>query len=116
MNLKAIAECLDEPGQFLSNIFSVPKSDGSHRLIINLVHLNEFIDCPHFKLEDYRTVRSLLCYYMYMGTLDIFHAYLHVAIDVGSRKYLRFRWKGKLYEFICLPFGLFQFLLGYLQK
>ena len=104
--LGAISESNEEEGQFVSNIFSTPKSDGSYRLIFNLAPLNEFIDCPHFKLEDYRNVRALIARNDYMAKIDIKHAYFHVPVAVEFRKYLKFRFNSKLYEFTSLPFGL----------
>lgn len=47
-----VSECNADPDQFISNIFLVPKTDGTKRLILNLKKLNEFIDTVHFKLED----------------------------------------------------------------
>ncbi|XP_070521642.1 uncharacterized protein [Cardiocondyla obscurior] len=38
--------------------------------------------------------------------MDLQDAYLLVWIYAGHRKYLRFRFKGKLYQYLCLPFGL----------
>jgi hypothetical protein len=39
-------------GQFLSNIFLVPKRDGKSRPVINLKYLNAHIQYDHFKIED----------------------------------------------------------------
>ena len=41
-----------------------------------------------------------------MTKLDLRNAYLTVPVDKTSRIYLRFIWKGVLYQFTCLPFGL----------
>ncbi len=48
----AIVNSIDEEDQFISSVFPVPKSNGSARLVINLKHLNKFVECPHFKMED----------------------------------------------------------------
>ena len=41
-----------------------------------------------------------------MCKMDLKDAYFSVPLHPGSRKYVRFRWKGALYEFLCLAFGL----------
>ena len=41
-----------------------------------------------------------------MATIDLKDAYFAVLISEPDRKYLRFRWRGKVYQFNCLPFGL----------
>ena len=38
--------------------------------------------------------------------LDLKDAYFSIPLSTKSRKYVRFRWKGNLYEFLCLAFGL----------
>ena len=44
---------LTEPqGGFVSNIFTVPKSSGKVRLILNLKRLNTFLEYEHFEVED----------------------------------------------------------------
>ncbi len=96
----------DEPGQFISNIFCVPKSDGGVRLVVNLKYLNEFIYAPHFKIEDYRTAQSLLRPNYFMVVVNLKEAYHAIPIDECHQKFLKFRWKQKLYKFTCLPFGL----------
>lgn len=102
----AIQTCQEERGQFVSKIFLIPKPDGSYRLILNLKKLNKFIETIHFKLEDIRMVRDLVRRDCFMATLDLKDAYYLVSIEKSYRKYLRFEFDGKLYEFTCLPFGL----------
>jgi hypothetical protein len=103
---QAIEIVTDEPGQFVSTIFVVPKSDGSSRLVINLKYLNDFVDSPHFKMEDIRTAISLLGKNFFLAVLDVKDAYHMIPVHSDHRKYLRFRWKGHLYQYTCLPFGL----------
>ena len=54
----AIQETRSQDG-FISNIFTVPKSGGRFRLILNLKRLNEFVAYEHFKMEDIRCVKDL---------------------------------------------------------
>ena len=63
-----IERCKSIEGQILSKIFTVAKSDNTHRLILNLKHLNEFIVTTHFKMEDYRTASKLIDKSSYMAT------------------------------------------------
>ena len=101
--IRNVAHC---EGKFISSVFLVPKSNGSYRFIINLKPLNKFLEYEHFKLEDFRVARRLVTKGCYFGSVDIKDAYYHVPIWPGHCIFLRFIWKGKLYEFLCLPFGL----------
>lgn len=101
----AITETNPTVGQFLSNIFLVSKPDGGYRLILNLKKLNEFIDTEHFKLEDSKVVRKLLTLNCLMASIDSRDAYYLISVAESDRKYLRFQFLGKIYEFTCLPFG-----------
>ena len=50
-----------------------------------------------------------------MCKLDLKDAYFSVPVGQNSRKFVRILWKGTLYEFVCLCFGLGQHY-GYLQS
>ena len=41
-----------------------------------------------------------------MAFLDIRHAYYLVNVDKDHRKYLRFIWRGRLYDYTCLAKGI----------
>jgi ribonuclease HI len=103
---KAIEIAVDESEQFVSTIFVVPKTDGSSRLVINLRKLNEYVDCPHFKMEDIRTAIPLISKNCFLAVLDVKDAYHMIPIHPNDRKFLRFRWNGILYQYTCVPFGL----------
>lgn len=90
-------------GQFLSSIFVVPKSDGSFRLILNIKKLNCFLRTEHFKLEDEKAVRRIICPDDYLSTLDLKDAYHLIPVDEDDRKFLRFRFLGVIYEYTCMP-------------
>lgn len=104
--LGAISECLPKQDQFLSPIFLTPKPNGTFRFILNLKDLNKFIPTNHFKLEDIRTVCKLITHDCFMATIDLKEAYFSVPIADNSKKYLRFQFEGKIYEFNALPYGL----------
>lgn len=102
----AISECLPCEGQFLSNYFIIKKKNGSPRFILNLKSLNKFIKTEHFKLEDLRTTLKLIAKDYFMASLDLKNAYFLIPVNETYRKYLRFAWQGKIFEFNVLPFGL----------
>ena len=76
------------------------------RPIINLKALNKFFPHHHFKMEGLKDVKFLLQKGDWMCKLDLKDAYFSVPLGTRSRKLVRFRWKEKLYEFLCLAFGL----------
>ena len=106
LKIGAICECKPIKDQFLSKIFVVGKPNGSYRFILNLKELNQFISTQHFKLEDYRTASNIITKNCYLANLDLKDAYFMISIKEDSRKYLRFQFKNKLYQFNVLPFGL----------
>jgi hypothetical protein len=76
------------------------------RPVKNLSPLNCFIETPHFQTEHLTTVKSLLKQGHFMTKLHLKNAYLSVAIHPQSKKFLRFLWQNKAYQFRSLPFGL----------
>lgn len=102
----AVTACKHCEGQYLSSYFIIKKSNGKNRFILNLKSLNKFIITEHFKIEDLRTTLKLISQDCYMANLDLKDAYFLVAIHNDYKKYLRFRWENKYYEFNVLPFGL----------
>ncbi|CAL8112964.1 unnamed protein product [Orchesella dallaii] len=106
LEVGAISKVKPVDGQYISSIFPVPKQNGKHRLVLNLKPLNEYIKNEHFKMEDWRTVSTLLDRGMFMAKIDLKDAYHFIPIGEGSRKFIRFRWKEKIFEYQCMPFGL----------
>ena len=95
-----------EDGEVISPIFLRYKKDGSPRPIINLKNLNSHIVYSHFKMETLNHALDLISEGCWLASLDIKDAYFHVKIDKKFWKYLKFSWKGTLYCFTCLCFGL----------
>jgi len=92
--------------QFISRLFLVRKKDGSYRPVINMKPLNAFIQKSHFKMESVSMIKDLLWPRDWMCSLDLKDAYLSVSITKEHRRYLRFLWDGRIFEFAWLPFGL----------
>lgn len=102
----AVEECDPCDGQFISPTFLVPKPNGRTRFILNLKSLNKSISTKHFKLEDLRTAINLINKGCFMSTIDLKDAYFLIPIHSDHKKYLRFQFDGKLFQFNVLPFGL----------
>ena len=92
--------------EFISNVFTREKRDGSRRVILNLSALNPFIEYHHFKMDTIETVIGLMRSNCYMASLDLSKAYFSVPVATSDRCYLKFKWKKELYQFLVLPNGL----------
>ena len=89
-----------------SPIFLGPKSDGTYRLIFNLKALNDSVAYHHFKLDTLEATLPLITPGCYMTSLDIKGAYYSIPIAPEQQQFLKFMWKGILYQFLCLPMGV----------
>ena len=96
---------IHSPG-FYTSIFLVPKKNGKLRPVINLKPLNQYLQIPRFKMLTNRTLVKVLTKGGYAASLDLSDAYFHIPIRKSFRKYLRFAFKGKVWQFRSLPFGL----------
>ena len=100
-----ISASAHEPHEFISNIFSRRKKDGSFRVILNLSDLNEFVKYEKFKMDSLEIALKLVEKGSFFTSLDFKDFYYSVAIHKNYRKYFKFFWNGKLYEFNALPQG-----------
>ena len=100
-----IVECSHEPGEFISPIFPVLKSDGGMRIILNLKELNQSVEYLHFKMDNIKVVLANVTEGCFMASLDLKQAYHSIRIHDDHQKYLKFQWN-KLYQFTCYPNGL----------
>ena len=92
--------------KFSSPIFLAPKSDGSARLILNVKKLNTFLKCPHFKMDDIRSVCNLVREGDFLCKVDLKDAFLSVPVAHRTSSYLCFEFQGSFYCYRALPFGL----------
>ena len=96
---------LPSPG-FYSRLFVVWKTSWSWRPVIDLSHLNRFVDASHFQMETIQSVLLSVRQGDWMASIDLKEAYLQVPIHPSSRHLLRFVFRGKVYQFKALCFGL----------
>ncbi len=113
---KAITAVEDDSVGFVCSFFCIPKKTGGFRPIVNLKPVNHFIRYEHFKMESLETVRFLVREGDWFAKLDLKDAYLTVPVHNSHQKYLRFAWRGRIYQFRCMAFGLSpapEFLLNF---
>ena len=107
MLAKGALEIARDPGpSFYSRLFLVEKASGGWRPVINLSHLNDFVQLTPFKME---TVASALLSVRegdFLASLGLKDAYFQILIHGSSRKLLRFMSEGTVYQFRALCFGL----------
>ena len=105
----AICEVGPVQGQYASSYVVVPKSKrvpNKWRPILNLKKFNKYVCHVYFRMEDVKRVRKLFQKGSICAGLDLRDTFLHVPMSAWINKFLRFKWKGKLYEWQVLPFGL----------
>ncbi|XP_064120156.1 uncharacterized protein LOC135224760 [Macrobrachium nipponense] len=95
----------ENPG-FYNRLFLVPKSSGGWRPVLDISALNAFVVKTKFTMETTQSVLSALRPGDWMVSLDLQDAYFHVPIHPSSRKYLRFLFKGRVFQFRALCLGL----------
>lgn len=102
----AIALQEDIPGLFLSNIFLVPKPNGTFRMILDLSVLNNYVRKESFKMETLDLAIRLMSANCFMSSIDLTEAYYAIPVGQFSQRFLCFSWCGKIYRFLVMPFGL----------
>ena len=91
---------------FYSHLFVVWKTSGSWRPVIDLSHLNRFVDVSHFQMETIQSVLLSVRQGDWMASIDLKEAYHQVPVHPDSRHFLRFVSKGHVFQFKALCFGL----------
>ena len=66
----------------------------------------DFVRHVKLKMEELCWVQNWLKQFFWCAGIDLKDAFLHIALHESIRKFFRFKWKGKLYEWQVLPFGL----------
>ena len=99
LNKQVIIKCEPEPIEFVSPIFTISKTDGNIRLILNLKKLNDFVEYYHFKMDNIHTALKLITKNCWMASLDLKDPYYSVPIHTDSQKFLKFFYQGHLFKF-----------------
>ena len=89
---------------FLSRIFVIPKVATCSRLIDSA--LNPYLVMPSYKMSNHASLRQALAPPVWLKSLDLKHAYLHILIGQNLHRFLALSCWGKRLFFRTLPFGL----------
>lgn len=106
LEMKVLIEVEHCSEEFLSPIFVVPKKDGEYRMILNLKNFNENIDYHHFKMDTFESAIKLIKPDCFMASIDLRHAYYSIFIAEDDQVKLRFGFKGKIFQYVCLANGI----------
>ena len=106
--LKEATEEIPTPASpgFYGRIFVIPKASGGWRPILDLSPLNRFLEDKAFKMETASSIRDSIHQGDWATSIDLKDAYFHILVHPKDRKWLRFVWHDKIYQFKALPFGL----------
>ncbi len=83
-----------------------PKGDGGLRPILDLRHLNFSLYKGKFKMLTIKTIMYQIQEGDWFVTIDLKDAYFHIQVVQRHRRFLRFAFGGKGYQYKVLPFGL----------
>ena len=106
INSGAVSKCLPSAFDVVSRIFTVPKSTGGHRLIIDLSILNLHVHKVPFKMEDKEVLKTLISPNDFLVSLDLKNAFHLVPLHPESKYLTTFELDNQRYHFNVLPFGL----------
>ena len=106
LEMKVLIEVKHSSEEFLSPIFLVSRKGGEYRMILNLKDFNENIDYHHFKMDTFECAIKLIKPNCYMASVDLRHAYYSVYISEEDQVKLRFVFKGKVFQYVCLANGI----------
>ena len=68
--------------------------------------VNKCIKYEHFKMENLNSMRFLLRKGNWMVKIDLKDVYFTVGVRESHCKFLRFSWRGRVFQFCCMAFGL----------
>ena len=93
----AIIESHREDGDFCSNVFLCPKSNGKYCMVLNLKFFNNFAHKSSFKMETLRSILDCVTKSCWMTILDLQDAFLTVPCLPKDCIYLKFVFDGKIF-------------------
>ena len=100
-----IIECERDKGGFISTIFTRQKKDGYVRTILNLKHLNHYVNYQHFKMQSLNDVFKNIKKGLWMASVDLKDAFFTVPVHKLRQIFFMFEWIQKFYKFVGILNG-----------
>ena len=91
---------------FYSRYFLVKKKGGGARPILDLRGLNKHLKSFKFRMLTTAALLRMVRRGDWWTSVDLTDAYFHIPIYPPHRKFLRFGFEGRVYEYTVLPFGM----------
>ena len=103
----AIHEVESSEDEVISSFFARPKrTPGKWRPICSLLHTNSFIRKVPFRMTTAKMLRSWIKPGHYFVSIDLQDAYFSIPLAEAMRRFCRFKWRGRVYEYLCMMFGI----------
>ncbi|XP_057685683.1 uncharacterized protein LOC130911993 [Corythoichthys intestinalis] len=93
------------PRGFYSTYFLVPKKTGGFRPVLDLRGLNRYLKVLPFRMLTVADVLRVVARGEWFTSVDLKDAYFHVPVAPRHRRFLRFAYRGRHWQFRVLPFG-----------
>lgn len=106
LDQRVIIKVIPKPDQIVSNLFTIKKKSGKLCSILNLCDFNTFVPVESFKCDSIEVLLRLLFHHAWLISVDIRHAWYHLALLPKYRKYFTFDWKRQRYMYTCTSMGL----------
>ena len=75
-------------------------------MIFNLSQLNMHVQTTHFKMETIRHLKEVVRRGYFVARLELKDAFFTIPLAAADRRRQQFQWRGKRWQYTCLPFGL----------
>ena len=94
------------PPHFVGGINVIEEDAGARRLTWDPRYTNAYIVVPRMRLEQLRSLALLVAKASFLLKTDMKSGYHHLVMNRQFARYLAFCWRGRVYVWIALVFGL----------
>ena len=102
----AISQVPFSNDQYVSRVFTVKKSNGLDRMIIDLSNFNLLVPKVSFRMDSLDTIKSLLDPNDFMVSIDLSNDFFTIPLHASSKRFTTFEFNNIRYSYNVLPFGL----------